>query len=221
MAAQRNPHLDMFPEYPEFKITKDKTALLIIDMQVLDACWGEGMFAGAADDGEHAYYKERLGVITANIRKLLEAFRGKGMLVCHTRMESLRKDGADRSLQHKILGIHAEPDSREGEIIEPLKAVEDELVFVKTASCPFNSTNIRYVLNNMGISQLIICGVVTNGCVSTTVRNASDLSYEVIVPEDACGAFSEWHHTSEIEILRDDYAKIRSTADLVEEIGRL
>lgn len=221
MVGESNPHLDMFPKFPEFKISREKTALLIIDMQVLDACWGQGMLAGAEEDGAHAYYRQRLELIIENIGKLLEAFRAKGMLVCHTRMESMRKDGKDRSLQHKILGIHAEPDSREGEIIEPLKAVEDELVFVKTASCPFNSTNIRYVLNNMGISQLIICGVVTNGCVSTTVRNASDLSYEVIVPEDACGAFSEWHHTSEIEILRDDYAKIRSTADLVEEIGRL
>lgn len=219
--GQSNPHLDMFPEFPEFKISRDKAALLIIDMQVLDACWGQGMLAGAAEDGPHAYYRQRLELITENIRKLLDAFRAKGMLVCHTRMESMRKDGRDRSLQHKILGIHADPNSREGEIIEPLKAIEDELVFVKTASCPFNSTNINYVLNNMGITQLVICGVVTNGCVSTTVRNASDLSYEVIVPEDSCGAFSEWHHTASIKILRDDYAKIRTTADVVKEIMRL
>lgn len=221
MAVQRNPHLDMFPEFPEFKISHDKTALLIIDMQVLDACWGHGMFAKPSVQGEHAYYKQRLAIITTNIRKLLDAFRAKGMLVCHTRMESMRKDGADRSRQHKILGIHAEPNSKEGRIIEPLKPIDDELVFVKTASCPFNSTNIRYVLNNMGITQLVICGVVTNGCVSTTVRNASDLSYEVIVPEDACGAFSQWHHETSIEILRDDYARIRSTEDIVAEIDSL
>ena len=47
------------------------------------------------------------------------------------------------------------------------------------------------------------------------------MSYEVIVPEDACAAFSEWHHATSIEILRDDYAKIRSTADVVEEIAKL
>ncbi len=219
--GERNPHLDMFPEFPEFKISREKTALLIIDMQVLDACWGQGMLAGAKDDGPYAYYRQRLQLIIDNIGKLLAAFRAKQMLVCHTRMESMRADGKDRSLQHKILGIHAEPNSREGKIIEPLKPVENELVFVKTASCPFNATNINYVLNNMGIDQLVICGVVTNGCVSTTVRNASDLSYEVIVPEDTCAAFSEWHHTATIEILRDDYAKIRSTADVVEEIAKL
>ena len=221
MSGERNPHLDMFPEYPEFRISREKTALLIIDMQVLDACWGKGMFARATEDGPHAYYKERLAIIIENIAKLLQAFRAKGMLVCHTRMESMRRDGKDRSLQHKILGIHAEPNSKEGQIIEPLKPAEDELVFVKTASCPFNSTNINYVLNNMGIKQLVICGVVTNGCVSTTVRNASDLSYEVIVPEDACGAFSKWHHETSIEILRDDYAKIRSSEDIVAEIASL
>ena len=221
MSAQRNPHLDMFPKFPNFKISTDKTALLIIDMQVLDACWGQGMFADAADDGPHAYYKLRLEIITANIKKLLDAFRAKAMLICHTRMQSMRRDGKDRSLQHKILNIHAAPGSKEGQIIEPLKPQPDELVFAKTASCPFNSTNIAYLLNNMGITQLLICGVVTNGCVSTTVRNASDLSYEVIVPEDACAAFSQWHHDASIEILRDDYAKIRTTEDIIAELELL
>ena len=221
MTTRRNPHLDMFPQFPDFNISKRKTALLIIDMQVLDAVWGKGLFANVTDDAQYEYYRTRLQLITQNIEKLLDAFRKKDMLVCHTRMESMRLDGQDRSLQHKILGIHAEPNSEEGQIFEPLKPVKDELVFVKTASCPFNSTNIDYVLRNMKISQLVICGVVTNGCVSTTVRNASDLSYEVIVPEDACGAFSQWHHQSEIEILRDDYAKIRITQDVVEEIMAL
>ncbi len=221
MPAQRNPHLDMFPEFPDFKISTDKTALLIIDMQVLDASWGQGMFANLPDDSQYAYYKTRLDLITQNIAKLLAACRSKGMLVCHTRIESLRNDGTDRSLQHKILNIHAAPGSPEGQIIEPLKPLPDELVFVKTASCPFNSTNIAYVLNNMGTTGLIICGVVTNGCVSTTVRNASDLSYEVIVPEDACAAFSQWHHDASIEILRDDYANIRTTADIIAEVQAL
>ena len=221
MTTPRNPHLDLFPQFPDFKIAKDKTALLIIDMQVLDAVWGKGLLADVADDGEYAYYRTRLQLITRNIKNLLDAFREKGMLVCHTRMESMRSDGQDRSLQHKILGIHAQPNSELGRIIEPLKPAKDELVFVKTASCPFNSTNIDYVLRNMGITQLIVSGVVTNGCVSTTVRNASDLSYEVIVPADACGAFSQWHHQSEIEILRDDYAKIRTTQDVIEEIVAL
>ena len=218
MTGRRNPHLDLFPEFPNFKISQEKTALLIIDMQVLDAAWGKGLLANVAEDGQHNYYRNRLQLITQNIKKLLDACRKKDMLICHTRLESMRRDGRDRSLQHKILAIHADPDSEEGQIINPLKPIDDELVFVKTASCPFNSTNIQYVLNNMGISQLVVCGLVTNGCVSTTVRNASDLSYEVIVPEDACGAFSEWHHQTEIDILRDDYAKIRASEDVVAEV---
>lgn len=221
MPDAKNPHLNMFPDFPDFKISADKTALLIIDMQILDASWGQGMFANLPDDSQYAYYKTRLDLIIQNIAKLLTACRSKDMLICHTRMESLRSDGQDRSLQHKILNIHAAPNSPEGQIIELLKPLPNEPVFVKTASCPFNSTNIAYVLNNMGITGLIITGVVTNGCVSTTVRNASDLSYEVTVPEDACAAFSQWHHEASIEILRDDYAKIRTTADIIAQIDTL
>ena len=217
METERNPHLDMFPCFPDFRIRKDETALLIIDMQVLCAQWDRGMLEGASIE-KYGYYKERLSLITDNNRKLLDAFRAKDMLVCFTRMESMRSDGADRSLQHKVLGIHAPPGSDEGKVIDALTPANDELVFVKTASCPFNSTHIHYVLVNLGIRQLVITGVVTNGCVSTTVRNASDLSYEVILPEDACAAFSEPHHTPEIEILRDDYAKIRTTQSIVDEV---
>jgi nicotinamidase-related amidase len=221
MAAKRNPHLDMFPPYPDLPLRRKEAALMIIDMQVLDACWGKGLTANLPDDGTYDYWKRRLALITKNIAKLLAAFRAKGMLVIHTRMESLLEDGRDRSLQHKILGIHAAPGSEDGQIIRPLKPRKGELVFTKTASCPFNSTNVHYVLRNLEIKQLVVTGVVTNGCVSTTVRNASDLSYEVIVPEDACGALYERFHVNEIEILKDDYAKITSTAPLLREIQAL
>ena len=218
---KRNPHLDMFPPFPDFPLRKEKVALVIIDMQILDACWGRGLTAQAPEDGTYDYWKNRLELMTENIEKLLNAFRRKGMLVTHTKMESMLKDGRDRSLQHKVLSIHAAPGSEEGGFIKPLRPVEGELIFAKTASCPFNSTNIHYVYRNLGINQLVITGAVTNGCVSTTVRNASDLSYEVILPEDACGAVYEPFHVNEIDILRDDYAKVKTTADLLAEIEDL
>ncbi len=221
MTTEGNPHVDMFPPFPDFPLRKEEAALMIIDMQILDACWGKGLMADMPDDGTYDYWKNRLQLITENIAKLLAAFRSKNMMVIHTRMESMLEDGRDRSLQHKVLGIHAAPGSEEAEFVEPLKPRSGELVFAKTASCPFNSTNIHYVLRNLGINQLVITGVVTNGCVSTTARNASDLSYEVIVPEDACGAVFEPFHVNEIEILKDDYAKIKTTAELLDEIGEL
>lgn len=218
VTESRNPHLDLFPPYPDFPLRKDKAGLLIIDMQVLDAVWGKGLTENLPDDGSFDYWKSSLKRITKNIARLLKAFREKGMLCIHTKMESMLEDGRDRSLQHKILNIHAAPSSHEGEFISELQPRKGELVFPKTASCPFNSTNIHYVLRNLKIEQLVITGVVTNGCVSTTVRNSSDLSYEVIVPEDACAAVFEPFHVNEIEILKDDYAKIKTTKELLAEI---
>ena len=219
MLEERNPHLDMFPSFPDFSLRKNEAALLIIDMQISSAVWGEGLTANLVDDvSRYAYWKDRLFLTTKNIAALLAAFREKGMLVSHTKMESMLEDGKDRSLQHKILNIHASPGSREGMFVDSLQPRKGELVFPKTASCPFNSTNIDYVLRNIGIKQLVVTGIVTNGCVSTTVRNASDLSYEVILVEDACAAVYEPFHTNEIEILKDDYAKIKKTKELLTEI---
>ena len=193
-------------------------------MQFLDAHINHGLYAGVKEMGledAYQYFKERLSIIISNVRKLQEAYRAKREMIIHTKMESLLEDGRDRSLQHKQLGVHAAPGSFEGRFLPELEPKKGEIVFSKTASSPFNSTNIDYVLRNLGIEQLIIVGVVTNGCISTTVRDASDLSYEVVLIEDACAAVTEKLHTSTIEAIRDDYAKIRSTENIISEIMSL
>ncbi len=198
-------------------------ALLVIDVQYLDAARGHGVFADAEKSGVPAdaqeYYFNRLETLTLpNIRRLQDAFRAQRLEVIHTRIMSLTRDGRDRSPGHKRLGLHAAPGSKDAEFMPEVAPVGDEIVFSKTASGVFVSTNLEFVLRNMEISALFMCGVYTNECVETTARDASDLGFFTSVIEDACATVTPELHTSSLNTLRDRYAKILSTDEAISEL---
>ncbi len=146
------------------------TALLVIDVQYLDAKQGFGLFSDAETSGlppeSLRYYFDRLdSLVLPNIIRLQEGFRASGLEVIHTRIQSLTQDGRDRGSGHKRLGLHAAPGSIEAKFLEEVAPVGDEIIINKTASGVFNSTNLAYVLRNMSITGLVVCGVYSNECV--------------------------------------------------------
>jgi len=152
-------------------------ALVCIDMQYLDAARGEGMFADVASSGvdpeAQDYYFDRLETtVLPNMVRLQERFRELKLEVIHCRICSLTRDGRDRSAGHKRLGLLATPGSKEAEFLPEVEPAGDEIVLNKTTSGVFSSTNLRYVLHNIGIHSLYLAGVYTNECVETTARDA-------------------------------------------------
>jgi nicotinamidase-related amidase len=209
---------------PEFEFTRKNTALLIIDMQYRYAHWDYGVIRKSRDLGFEErllYFKNRIEEIIPNIQKLQNKFREKKMEVMHARMQSLTMDGRDRSLQQKNVQSHAPPGSKEAQILEEVAPKGDEIVFSKTSSNLFNSTNIDYVLRNIGIECLVFVGVVTNGCVESAARDAPEKGYYTIVVEDACGAHSEELHRSGIIGLSESYANIKKTKEILEAVEQL
>jgi nicotinamidase-related amidase len=162
-----------------------------------------------------------LAVIVPNIRRLQDAFRAADMEVIQVRIQAMTADGRDRSPSHKKLGHAGDPTSRETEILDELKPVGDELVFNKTAGSVFLSTNITYVLRNMDIENLVVVGVVTTGCVHTAVTDAADLGFHVVLVEDGCAALVPEMHWTSVRILRDVYAKIMTTEEVIGRIAAL
>jgi len=191
-----------------------------IDMQYYSAHPEHGIFAKVAK-GEFTDFFNRLEVtVIPNIKRLQEGFRNKGMEVIHSRTACLTKDGRDRSWRHKALGVMVPENSKEADFLEELKPMEDELVISKTSSGIF-TTNIDRILRNLGMEYLVFVGVVTNQCVETSVREAADWGYRCVLVEDACAALTESLHVAAIRALRDSYAKIRTTEDVLEEIESL
>lgn len=215
------------PAHAEFLVA-GKTALLCIDLQYLDAAPGHGVFSDAQQTSvspeAQEYYFERLQAVTLpNVETLQDAFRLHNLEVIHTRIQALTKNGRDRSKGHKRLGLLAAPGSREADFIETVAPLEDrdEIIINKTASGVFSSTNLHYVLKNLGIESLYIVGVYTNECVETTVRDACDLGYLVTVVEDCCATVTPELHEASLATLRDRYARIITTKEAVHTLARL
>ena len=204
-------------------LRKQNTALMVIDLQYLDAAQGHGVFADLAHSGvapEAAeYYFDRLRrIVLPNVRRLQDAFRRNGLEVIHTRIMSLTQDGRDRSPGHRRLGLHAAPGSKEAEFLPEVAPQGDEIVINKTSSGVFASTNVSYVLHNLGITGLFVVGVYTNECVSTTIRDACDLGFFATVIEDATATVTPELQYATISTLRDRYARVLSTAEAIAEI---
>src|SRR5262249_16677204 len=170
--------LSRWPATRETAIMPARTALLVVDMQNFCARRGEGSLANPG--AEYAYYLERVETtVVPNLQRLIAAFRSNGVEVMYTVIESLTKDGRDRSLDHKHSAIHVPRGSRLGRGIAALAPAGDEMVLPKSASGVFNATNIEYVLRNLGVEYLVIAGVYTNQCVESAVRDAADRGFMV------------------------------------------
>jgi nicotinamidase-related amidase len=223
-AREEDPYVAWRPLLPEPDIRLGEAALLIVDMQRHSAHRDGATLrklraAGFADVAQG--FGERLDLIVPNIHRLQNAFRAAGLEVIHVRIASMTADGRDRGPSHKKLGHVAAPGSSDASILPELAPIGDELVFSKTAGSVFCATNIEYVLRNLGIKTLVVTGIVTTGCVHTAVTDAADRGFHVILVEDGCGALLPEMHWASIRILRDVYAKILTTAEVLDRVHKL
>ncbi|MGD8407950.1 MAG: isochorismatase family cysteine hydrolase [Thiohalophilus sp.] len=202
------------------------TALLVIDLQYLDAARGYGVFShlpfeNMPGEPEEYYFKTLNDYVLPNVARLQNTFRANKLEVIHTRIQSLTLDGRDRSPGHKRLGLHAWPGSKEAEFLPEVAPDGDELVINKTASGVFNATNLEYILRNMNITGLFVCGVYTNECVSTTVRDASDRGFYTTLISDACTTVTPELHTATISTVKDRYSRVMDTDQAIREINKV
>lgn len=175
-----------------------ETALLLVDMQRI---WLEpGLDPDHLERGpDHYFYRQTASVTIPNNERLLAAARANGIEVVHTIIQSLTEDGRDRSLDHKLTPIHIPRSSSQGFPPKNLAPVNDEILIPKTSSGVFNSTNIDYVLRNLGVRYLIVTGIMTDQCVDMAVRDAADRGYYVTCVADACAAASQERHDTALK----------------------
>ena len=196
-------------------IEPDRTALLLIDLQN-----GHYNDDRIAREPERSYLYDRIReVVVPNGRRLLTACRAARVEVIYTVIECLTLDGRDRSLDYKISGLHAAKGSWEARVIDELEPLENEIVIPKTSSSLFNSTNVDYVLRNLGIEYIIVMGILTDQCVETTVRDGCDRGFLMTVVEDACAANSAERHTQSLAGI-EGYCRQRSTEEVISELPR-
>ena len=186
------PPIDAEPY--DFAFEPAAAALLIIDMQ-RDFLEPGGF--GEALGNDVSLLRRTIGPI----RRLLEQSRATGLTVIHTR-EGHRPDLADLSTAKKLRGnpslaigdcgamgrllVRGEPGH---DIIAELYPQPGEPVIDKPGKGAFYATDLEAILRHRGIRQLIVCGVTTEVCVNTTVREANDRGFDCLVLEDCVGSY--------------------------------
>jgi nicotinamidase-related amidase len=197
--------IDALPE--PLALSIDRTAVVMIDMQ-RDFIEPGGF--GASLGNDVALLRRAIGPCQA----LLAGARAAGMLVIHTR-EGHRPDLSDAP-RAKI--ERGEPRLRIGaagpmgrilvrgepghELIPELQPLPDEPVIDKPGKGAFHATELGTILQYRGIETLIVCGVTTEVCVHSTVREANDRGYRCVVPGDCCASYFPEFHEVALRMIR-------------------
>jgi ureidoacrylate peracid hydrolase len=214
------------PPGREIPIVPRRSALLFIDVQNYNARPDGGKYKDQGlkpqeAEAKYAYFFKCLKQIAIpNMQRLQQVCREKGIEVMYTAIESLTKDGRDRSLDYKITGFNVPKGSWNAQVLDQIRPLDDEILFSKTSSSVFISTNIHYILSNLGVDFLIISGLLTDQCISSAVRDACDLGYRVTLITDACATYAEDRHKTSISHIKG-YCRRRTTEEFLQELDLL
>jgi ureidoacrylate peracid hydrolase len=206
----------------EVPIDPAHAALLFVDVQNYNARPDGGEYAGMDPQEKEARYGAFLRIMeqtaVPNMQRLQAACREAGVEVLYTVIEALTQDGRDMSLDYKISGLFVPKGSWDAQVLPAIAPTSDEIVLPKSSSSVFISTNIDYVLRNLGVRSLIIAGVLTDQCIDSAVRDACDLGYLVTVPVDACATLTADRHEWSLRNNRG-YCRQVTTEALLAEIA--
>jgi len=201
-----DPYWDLVPEPVEPPIDPTRTALLIVDMQYKCAHPDGWMGRLGVDQGKPDHLKERFDFIeemTPNLKRLLDHARATGIEVFHIRVAFRTRTGRDANsdMQNRMGGTPIIP--LDYDIVPALKPLPNEIVLDKASVSTFNSTSIDQILRNMRRDRLWVTGVVTEGCVELTARDARDRGYHVTLVTDCCASSRRAAHDDAVQRMTD------------------
>jgi nicotinamidase-related amidase len=181
-----------------------KTALLIVDMQ---------------NDFIH-FKNSPVYVLSAKkvipkIVKLLTACRKKKIPIIHT-ITSHKKDRSNWALRDKEYNRAYCIENTPGAKITPeINLQKKEYIIKKRRYSAFFKTGLERLLKRLKVKKLIICGVTTSCCVSSTVRDAYFRDYEVVVVSDAVSATHRDLHTAALKYFRENIGLVLKTNEVI------
>ena len=201
-------------EPADIRLDPATTALLVIDVQ--------NTYLEPKDTPEETarwqpFYERMRQTVVPNIARLIGECRGRGVEVIYARIACQTPDGRDRSLSQKKPGFNyllLPKDREDGQIVPELAPQGDEIVITKPTDSALTGTNLRLMLHNMGIKDVICVGIFTDQCVSSTVRSLADESFGVVVVDDCCAAATMELHSHELEVINMIYCHVASLEEV-------
>jgi ureidoacrylate peracid hydrolase len=196
----------------------EKPALIVIDMQN-GFCNPEGfMNKIGLDYTTSATAVEPIG-------RLLAAARSAGIPVFFTRY-SLNADYSDAGLLLELFPAIRDAggmirESWDAEVVDELKPQPGERVIDKTRYSAFYDTDLEQQLRELGVDTLIVCGVTTNICVESTVRDAFFRDIRVVVPSDGTAAVTPELHEGALRDFEYGFGRVATVAEIADALALL
>ena len=162
----------------DFKIDRDKVALLVIDMQ-RHFC-----------DKQSSFFVPESDILAQKLKRLVEAFRVSNRPVIFTR--HIDSDD-EKNLMLRWWSEKIKDDDPMSEVTDVLEAGKGVTV-IEHEYDGFLNTDLEKILHEKGVRQVVVCGVVTNLCCETTARSAFMRGFEVYFLEDGTATFSKEMH---------------------------
>ena len=194
--------------------TAGRTAVLVVDMQN----------AFCTDEGSIAKIGLDISMLKAAVepcKRLIAAARTAEIPIIFTRY-IFRPDYADGGIMVKYL-IPALGESGpltagtpDIEVVDSLAPQKDDYIVDKNRPSSFYATGLEPMLNGLGVDSLVVCGVTTNCCVETTVRDASQRDYKTFVVTDATGELEQDRHDFAINTMEFLFAETVTVDDMVQ-----
>lgn len=215
------------PEPDDPAIDPGRTGLLVIDVQNVYVARPDRDILGMAErrrfDAWTPFHARLTGTVIPRTAAMLAACRAAGIACFFARMACQRADGRDRApaaTRPALGGVLLPKDDHAAQIVPELAPEGDEIVVTKTTDSALAGTNLRLVLRNMEIDTVLCAGVLTDQCVSSTVRSLADESFRVILLEDCCAAGTDALHARALETLNLVYCHVMRSDELTALLGR-
>lgn len=213
--AHRSFYYANAEEPADISLDPKTTAVLVVDIQEI--------YLQPKDTPEETarwqpFYDRMRGTVIPNTARLIADARRRGVEVMYARIACNKLDGRDRSLSQKKPGFNyllIPKDNPEGMIVQDLAPQGDEIVVIKTTDSALTGSNLRFLLHNMGIKDVIVAGIFTDQCISSSVRSLCDESFGVVVVEDCCAAATMELHNRELEIINMIYCHVVTLDEVV------
>jgi nicotinamidase-related amidase len=169
------------------------------------------------------FYARVAGVVVPNVQRLLDVFRARGERVIYCQSGALLADGADLFPRRRVRFLGTADGRRtifhrgevEYEILDAVRPDPSDIVLHKSTVSAFNSSSLDRVLRGLDVTSLVVTGVVTDGCVDSTARDASDLGYDCTIAEDGCAAWAPAWHDAALQAFERYFGLVLATEDIV------
>jgi nicotinamidase-related amidase len=205
---------------------RDRSALLVVDMQYHDASPDQGfnLALDKLEPGCMDYFNERNEtMVIPTIRKLLDYARASGVKVVYLTLGSHHRDLRDvpERLRLWIRQLEAEsgvPDifwagNSSFAIRKEIEPLPEETVVNKVTFGAFNSSTIESTLRAMRVETLVITGISTNCCVETTARDAADRGFACVIVDEGTADYDAEGHDASLRQFHFNFGRVMRTAD--------